>query len=451
MQDECGRWIDAQLLGYVVSPSLTWRYDNVAISAEVGLLSAVIRTGDMEPLWDRDIRSSMFHDYRDEARWLFNSVRKYGTVPSKAKFKHAFPQFRIAAVDDTAAWCDSLLENHAMVSLYSAMDDAATALENGDDPVKATRILATAVTKSLAEVDTNRVTSTQDYSDILAEVQRRSESNGLGESVAWPTGFSTIDAATGGLHPGRLVVIGARLGHGKTWMLQRMAKEVALAGGRALFISLEMTEFEITIRQHALMAPTLGESFNPFDLMQGSVDLSAYEAFLQSMKDHVEGEILISDGSSGSVAASTIGGLVQTYEPDVTFVDYLTLLSMNGRNEDHRAIAEVTRELKQIGHAYHQSIVVAAQLNRDADYGKGNAGPENLARSDAIGQDADLVITLKKLSESVRRGLIAKNRFGREGDHFYVKFKPGDGIIEETTGDNVDDLMDEDAEAEDDS
>ena len=71
-----------------------------------------------------------------------------------------------------------------------------------------------------------------------------------------------------------------------------------------------------------------------------------------------------------------------------------------------------------------------------------NRGPH----LDAIGQDADSVVTGKKMSESVIQLYLAKNRHGSSGRKLYVNFQPAKGIFEECSYDRAMALKDMDAD-----
>ena len=62
------------------------------------------------------------------------------------------------------------------------------------------------------------------------------------------TGIAALDALTGGLRGGKMVVLGARPGVGKTAMAIQMAVHAARHTGPVLIVSLEMDEAEITSR-----------------------------------------------------------------------------------------------------------------------------------------------------------------------------------------------------------
>ena len=106
-------------------------------------------------------------------------------------------------------------------------------------------------------------------------------------------------------------------------------------------------------------------------------------------------------------------------------------------------MAELSGEIKGIAMRYEIPVVAAAQINRMA-IGNDLPGAEHLAASDAIGQDADCVITMKQQSQRVIKMKLAKFRHGQDGQEWYNEFAPNSGRFEEVSGDTARDLIDED-------
>jgi hypothetical protein len=91
--------------------------------------------------------------------------------------------------------------------------------------------------------------------------------------------------------------------------------------------------------------------------------------------------------------------------PHIVYIDYLTL--MQRTSGEWQGIAELTGGLKSTGMNYQIPIVAAAQLNRSDGIVSRKSDPpgvEALFGADAIGQDADKVITFTKKSAHVLHG-----------------------------------------------
>ena len=101
--------------------------------------------------------------------------------------------------------------------------------------------------------------------------------------------------------------------------------------------------------------------------------------------------------------------------------------------------------LKEVAVAHGLRIVAAAQINRDGDTGTNSVPPKvkNLAQSDSLGQDADVVLTHKQMSKSVMVYGIEKNRHGAAGDRLYSRFLPNTGRFNEIDKERAQDIKDE--------
>ena len=182
--------------------------------------------------------------------------------------------------------------------------------------------------------------------------------------------------------------------------------------------------------------------FKSMDLMHGkNFDLVAYKRFLKELSGKLDGRLVVDDTSRGRVSPSSIAAQIERNRPDIVFIDYLTL--MNAGGDDWRAMAELSGEIKGIAMRYEVPIVAAAQINRMA-IGNDVPGAEHLAASDAIGQDADAVVTMRQMSQRVIKMKLAKFRHGMDGQAWFNEFSPNTGRFEEINGDDAKDLMDED-------
>jgi len=126
---------------------------------------------------------------------------------------------------------------------------------------------------------------------------------------------------------------------------------------------------------------------------------------------------------------------VRRHGKGVIFIDYLQLLRLGRRGESrHLEVAEITATLKALARELDVPVVALCQLARSAEH---ESDPYRmlayLRESGSIEQDADIVVTLVRLSEGERKQLaeqaggsaedyrgiihaaVAKNRTGRIG------------------------------------
>ena len=423
----------------------------MSANPEVYLISSVLRDQDMITPMKLGLTTNQFHAHPDEWEWMERYYLKYRKVPSKTAFKQQFPEFSIKAVNDVEHYATEVRKYHARASLTSTMRDVADFIAAGDIDAAVEQMHSQIVHISAdmgdGHDDSDIITS---WADTYEEVQKRVERVEEHGMAGVPTGFTTLDERTGGPQPGHIWIVGARLGEGKSWTMMRMATAAIMEGYTVQYNALEQTRAEVAMRIHTFLSSAVGqELFRNLDLMQGrNFDLKSYKTFLKSLKEHIGGRMHVSDTSRGRVSPLTIASQIERNHPDIVFVDYLTLMEKSG-DGDWKSIAKLSGEMKNLAMQYQVPIVAAAQLNRSMGLTREPAGPEALAQSDAIGQDADAVITMRQMSPSVIQMKLAKYRHGLAGFKWHTCFQPTKGVFKEISYSEAQALKDDDDEADD--
>mgnify|MGYP001407052402 CR=1 FL=1 len=137
------------------------------------------------------------------------------------------------------------------------------------------------------------------------------------------------------LHPGDLVLVGARPGHGKTLMSLRLAVEAMKAGNRGVFFTLEYTERDILDRFRAL-----------------GVDRRRFE------------KLFAFDASDAICADYIVEAMGAAPRGTLAVVDYLQLLD---RKRDHPDLSTQIRTLKAFARDRGITLVFVSQIDRSYD------------------------------------------------------------------------------------
>lgn len=413
---------------------------------EALLISAILRTGDHLTASSNGITSKFFHAHDEEFKWIERYISRHKRAPSKQAFMSTFPKFTLKKADDVGFFCEEVRKSHVQSRLTSAIQDVIGDIEDGnlDAAVRMLHSQTLDIESQMAGIsgDGDIISG---WEDTHAEVMRRVARQAKFGQAGLPTGFPTLDERTGGPQGGQVWVVAARLGQGKTWSLVRMAAAACFSGFNVQYDALEQTRAEIAMRVHTFASSEYGkEVFKNLDLSQGrNFSPRAYKEFLQGLTGHVKGKFHVADSSKGAVSPLTLAAQIERNRPDGLYLDYLTLMDDEGEG-DWRGIANLSKALKRLAALYDIPIIAAAQLNRQAATGKELAGPEMLAESDAIGRDADAVVTMRQLSKRVIAMKLAKYRHGRDGFTWYTKFLPNTGFFEEITLDEALDIQSED-------
>ncbi len=228
------------------------------------------------------------------------------------------------------------------------------------------------------------------------------------------TGFVGLDPYLQ-LRPRELTVIGARTSVGKTAFLLCVALNAAQAGGPALFVTCEMSAQAIATRALAIHSGISTE-----DIRCGAVAHATWQRIEDAAAALAVLPLRIAD--LGHCRVSQIDhearAMRQRQGLALICVDYLGILTAvrtsRSRTKENE-IAELSGDLKALAMNLGVPMLVAAQLNRNAE---GSEAPRlrDLRDSGAVEQDADNVLLLIRDRDSDDAQLaIAKQRNGRTG------------------------------------
>ena len=262
----------------------------------------------------------------------------------------------------------------------------------------------------------------------LVRLQELADSDG--KVTGMRTGFSGLDELLNGLHGGRLYVVAARPGMGKTTVAQNIAVHGALReNASVLFASLEMGESELVQRHLASESGVTGDR-----IQRGQLRDTDWRKLLRTAADGDKARFFILDEADLTVfdlraharqVAVREGGL------DLVVVDYLQLMRADppsgNRTED---VSTFSRGLKRLAREMNCPVVALAQLSRGVE-SRNDKRPllSDLRESGQIEADADVVVMMYRddyyHSDSDAPGetelLVRKQRQGASGADAVVK------------------------------
>jgi replicative DNA helicase len=410
---------------------------SLPLSAECILISAILNNQDVANATSFGVSPVHFLGYKDEYNWLLTYVEQYGTEPTKDAFAHAFPNFYFSDHEDIRSACDMVFKAYAKRQMTTAMSEAVDLLELGDVH-EAHRLLVKAEPRRTSPKPRRLLTDLTFLDDW--------ETRYRGVEVP----YQTLQRHTGGIQAGNIWYLAARPKQGKTAHLVNMVKHAVKTGNRVLFYSLEMSEAEVRARFHAALAHEERETkFHQITLTKlrnRDVDSKVYKEFVQLLQERFEqwgGTLDIHTPRDGIPSPSLIATRASEYHLNV--VDYIGLMrSDTGARsvDDWRIAASISNDLKLLAGTGSTSLLVAAQINREGEMGHEPPKIKNLAQSDALGQDGDVILTLRARPHNVASHFsIEGNRHGESGVRFHTIFDPNRGIFDEISADRAEDLV----------
>lgn len=282
----------------------------------------------------------------------------------------------------------------------------------------------------------------QEFDDVIDDLLQDEERWAETKALCWDGlsyGFPSVDKMTGGLHPGEVVVIGARTGHGKSSMGNQISFQVAKQlldqteesgedAGTVLMFTPEMRPKQVFERQASVIS-----GVRSWDVKTGKADeiqrlewRGALDA-LRPLAPHltvVAGENVFLEDMQAALAAE--GGRVK-----LLVVDYVQrILTKKSSSNAWDRVSTVSRDLKDIANRYGCTILVMAQLSRELEKDAKDGKPRlprlsDISDSSGIEKDADLVMLIHRYqdpdeeprsrSRELAKLLIAKQRSGPQG------------------------------------
>lgn len=243
------------------------------------------------------------------------------------------------------------------------------------------------------------------------------------------TGFPDIDAATGGMHGGELLVFAGRPKQGKTILALNIAQAVLNQAKAVAIFSLEMPSPQLISRMASNAANV------PFHLIKDPKKLEDFH--WSRIKDYIaetrSQPLYIDDGSDLTLAdiRARARSIASKGDLDLIVVDYLQLVSASGENENIR-IGSVSTGLKRMAKELDVPVLALAQMNRGIET-RTEARPKlsDLRGSGQIEQDADAVFFLHTVDENKTELICEAARHAQKGSFWldqyfgYMRFQPG--------------------------
>lgn len=379
-----------------------------AKDAEFAYLGAAMT--DAEVLESTSLTADDFNDptaMRIFAALLDRHGRRLGV--SQALMSDALPN------DAVVIW--SATDNYADVvnwpSMEQAIRDRSTRRKLTD---AASRIVQAAGSQSevdhvieFARAEMDRATANDerkavsmlvDAADVLAELRKAVK--------VYPSPWKTLNDTITGFAPGRMTVVGARPGVGKSAVASQIAYELA-SHGPVVFATMEMDKGEVYSR---IVSQQAGIYYGGMTGQLPDFLAAREEAWL---REQVR-DIRVLDSGTQTVQSIRAAVRATAREQPVAgvVVDYIHLLTTPQRIENEtQRINEITRSLKQMAMDLHVPVIALSQLNRGGDTGMPSL--RDLRGSGGIEQDADAVIFLYRDEDTADHQLmvhVAKNRQG---------------------------------------
>lgn len=306
---------------------------------------------------------------------------------------------------ETAATITALAQS-AELPTEAVMEQAATAIQN------------------VASLTVSDYSDAGDLVDAhMAKIERAMEHPGTLAGIS--SVIPALGKTLGGYQPGRLYLIAARPGMGKTSFLVSEALHMIQQGKRVAFQSIEMTKDDL------VTAFIAGLSGVPAKVIQEATMTPAqYSAYVKAAGQLGKLPIFIDDLKvTPKQMAAKVRKLLYRKGVDVLMVDYVQLMKTPAgiKSDPYERVTAISIELAELAKTLNVPILAAAQLNRQNEQ-RGDKRPQlsDLRDSGQLEQDAAVVLfpfrpSLYETEPATPPAYeeaeiaVAKNRFGPTG------------------------------------
>lgn len=398
-------------------------HDDPTVNAERQVLAAVM--SDARVLDDLDLNVTDFHDPRHEQ--LFDLLTRmrgdgealdYVTVTGRLASQpiRGLGQGAVAEIYSSLITSANAGYHAEMVSKAAALRRVTAVAERilyqvgeSDDP---------AGIVDMARGWLDKLTSTGSGPALVSMADAVDEAIDRVAEPAYqhPTPWPELNLLIGGWRPGRVYVVGARPGSGKSIVGGNVALYHARRSGSDVAItSMEMDRPELTQRSLCALASVDFRKFQFNDCTEQEWGrITAARAHVEKLNVFVDDRASIHPGDvrwhARQVARRGNLGMV--------VVDYLQLMETGRRSENRQQeVAGFSRAMKILARDLNVPVVVLSQLNRGSELRSGAPRLADLRDSGAVEQDADVVLLLHRDDAEPEwlSVIVPKNRQGPTG------------------------------------
>lgn len=201
------------------------------------------------------------------------------------------------------------------------------------------------------------------------------------------TGFPTIDRITGGFWGGKLIIIAARPGTGKTAFMLNMAKNMVKRNHTVGVFELEMDKEELVDRMFSSFT-----QINSIKLAMGDIRSNEeWEKINDAASRMYQYNLNIDD--TGGLVITELKRRARNMVKDgaeVIFIDQLSKIRGGKGKSEYEQRSYIVNELMVLKKELKVPIVLLAQINRNASMSK--PGLQDLKSTGSLEEDSDIVL-----------------------------------------------------------
>ena len=377
---------------------------------ELQIISKILKDKNLSLLTLNNITDDYFITYQSEYEFIKNHVYNYGNVPDRETFLAKFPDFTIVEVSETDKYLiDTFNEEHLYAKAVPVVNKIAELMQTDANA---------AVEYLNSQLESLKVRSAVMGTDIISQARKRyeeyEEMKANPEKFQISTGFDQLDRIIGGWRRGEeLVVMFARTGQGKSWLLIKSLQHAWRQGYRVGLIEPEMSDIKTGYRFDTLFGHLSNRS-----MVRGE-ELPGYSEYIDDLEKRETPFFVVSPKEfNRKITVSKLRSFVETNNIDILGIDgisYLTDERMKRGDNRTTQLTNISEDLMDLSIELKLPIIVIAQSNREGAGQDEAPALENIRDSDGIAYNCSIAISARQKDSKAELNVL-KNRNGVTGD-----------------------------------
>ena len=361
------------------------------MTSQFQILNKILQTKDYSLITLNNLTAEHFFNYKAEYEFIRTHYDTYHTVPDRLTFLNSFPDFVIQDVNEPDNYLIEQLYNDYNQSYLASRFNGIKKLLEADDTAGATKFFLESVEKlhiGSALQCTDIVSDTSRYERYLDMIANQSK-------YFISTGFTELDKIITGIdRRNENMVIAARTGVGKSWLLLAIAVAASRQGLTVGIYSGEMSVDKVAYRVDTLLGNIDNRKISRGDLYYKD----HYKNYLERLKCSNYGpiKVLTPNDIAGPATVDALQAFVEKEHLDILFIDQYSLLEDTSKAKAaHEKVANISKAVKNLQVLKQIPIISVSQMNRTKNEDK-TQDTTQIALSDRIGQDATIILMLDK-------------------------------------------------------
>lgn len=411
---------------------------NVSAELDQVLISHIIANRSLNEVLSAGITSKFFVGERWPKvwRWVTDYAVKHGEVPSEAAYRRNFPTYKLVDVDEPLSGliAEMMIRRRERI-VQDGLQAAVNAFDersdmHDDERIQQTLELIVGISRDVVtDIATNDIVN---YTDVVGSAITRLLNMKPTSLLGIPSGFPTIDEATGGFQSEQLVTIVALPKRGKTSIALVAGMEARRGGWNVDMFSFEMANSELLER-----SISLGAQVGLTDLQRGRLSpdeidrVYAYEA----EQSEFDGELRLVHDISRITTVGAVDAHIERTQPDLVIIDggYMMQDENGEKPGSPQALTNITRGLKRVAQRRRVPILLTTQGLESRTTKTKGIEMGSIGYSSSFAQDSDVILGLDRddlmMPIAKLKVVAARNALGVETT---ISLNYAIGVVEET-------------------